>query len=656
MMGLFQSFLRFMISIPNNIIRFWALGIMAIFAGGYCFVKFCHLKVSMELLFISGCISIISLSHLIASIGELCGMSFQTYRNLFLIIYIIILSGSYTYLHRNGRIGSLNSFVTERINRIRCWTILEKGMLMVILLVIGYIMLNSMTRGFYGSSDDGYYITKVGMMIQDNSLHITNSQAANGIIESAAFIRADASTWCALLALISSAFGISYTVTAHVAVVPFVLTGIVSVISLLAKKMFQRTTDKMLYWIIFFLFALTAPYMGTMTEDYWIFTYTWYGIPTMYIMIYFLIYCMIEIWTEEKYRENIGMWILMTLAVATAIAAEVVAVFVIPCMLLMFGLPYIILNRRKLSLRFIENMGIVLIPIVAAVISVLLQYHNMQDMSLNAGVNGGFNMNMSSLDAWKVHQFDIWKFSPVNIYTAATVLSLFLIKNKRIKAIFGWSFLVALFTFLNPFFYRFMCVHVSTEMVYYRLYWCVPNLLIISYFVVELITRLSRNKLDVILICSLLSIYMLGSHDVVYEKFSTAENLEKLDPQIVSVAKDLLNLRSNRRDIYAVLPEDLCNFVRQYSLQIIYPVGVRSPDSVIVVGSGVSYLKLYNRLYGLDGSDPGKFTDNLSIEDVHALQTLGTEVVVYHENAPIPEALQNYDKMNRDGCVFVKIN
>lgn len=647
----FKIALDFMRLWPYGMILFWIVGLLLVLFSGMCLVQLCGLEEKMELYYMAGCILAVSISHITASIAEPLGVTFHIFKQITLIVYGAAVIGMAIACKKKGKLltaGHLKNDCMEFFNKLKKYSLLEKGLFFIIIIFCGYIMFNTMFRVYRGNTDDGYYVTKIGMMIQADSLHITVEQAANGMVHVSEFIRADASTWCTFQALIASTFGIDYTVTAHVAIVPFILLAAMTTVSLIAKAMFDEAIPRLLFWISFFLLAITTPYGSTMTNDFWIFTYSWYGVTTIYIMIYLLIYCLMVLTKREEYLCKTGFWMFAALAVTASMAMEVISVFLIPCFVLMFGFPYLIQNRNRISAGAIFRISWILIPVLHSVIAVLLTYMNMADRAMNGGENGGFDMNLSSVAAWKANQAGVWGISSVNIYTILTIVSLFLIKDKKIQRFFGWSFLTAIATFLNPLFYKFICLYVSTEIVYYRLYWCIPNLLIIAYCLVERLVGMSRDKTKLriaFMAYMFFVLYIVGFRDSAYGRFPLQRpaNIKKIPGGYVAVAETLLNFRKGDDKICAVVPkwpDRYCDYLRQYSLDIVYSLGRRSPGGDCKIpGSEFSYLEMYNRVYSPD----------LSEEDVEIIKSLGTQIVVFHNESEVPTVLQAYDVVVDEG-------
>lgn len=419
---------------PYEIIVFWIIASILVFISGRCLVKLCGLEEKIELYYMAGCILAVSVSHVTASVMESMRMTFYLYKIVTLCIYTLLIIAMIIVCKKRGKLwvnGSFKKYLGDSVNKFKEYSLTEKVFFIVIVGFCCYIMLNTMCRSFTGG-DDGYYVPKIGMMIHDNTLHVTNEQASNGMVHVPSFIRADASTWCAFLALLASSFGIDYAVVAHVAIVPFILVAAMATISLIAKAMFHSAISRLLFWLSFFLLAITAPNGGTMTNDCWIFSYSWYGVSTIYLMIYFLIYCLLMLSQKEEYLCKTGFWILATLAVTAAMAMEVIAVFLIPCLVLMFGLPYIVMNRHKMSINAIFRISWILLPILHSCITVLTIYMNMTDRALNGGEIGGFNVALSSVAAWKASQAGTY-WDLQNVYTVFTIISLFCIRDKKIQ-------------------------------------------------------------------------------------------------------------------------------------------------------------------------------------------------------------------------------
>lgn len=629
---------------PYEIIVFWIIGLALIFLSGMCLVKLCRLEEKTELYYMAGCILAVSVSHVTASIMESLRMTFSMFKTVTLCVYGIIVIAMIITCKKNGRLlteGSPKKYLMNFVDKFKGYSLLGRVFFIVVAVFCCYIMFNTMCHLTTGASDDGYYVTKIGVMIQDDTLHLTNEQVTNGVVYVPSLIRADASTWCTFLALIASSFSIDYTVTAHVAIVPFILIAAMATISLIAKTMFDSTIPKLLFWISFFMFAITAPYGQTMINDYWIFTYSWYGVTTLYIMIYFLIYYLLTLSKREEYLCKTGFWIFATLAVTASMAMEVVAAYLIPCFLLTFGLPFIAVNRNKISADVIFRISWILLPILHSVIKVLMGYVNMPEyvLRLSGGKYGGFNMDLSSIAAWKANQAVFWGITSKNIYTVLTIVALFCIRDKKIRQFFGWSFLTAVVTFLNPLLYKFICVNISTEIVYYRLYWCIPNLLIIAYCLVERLTEVFIRRKRAVLAYIVFIVYIVGFRQNVYgDRQLWVSNIKKLDKEYVYVAESLLTFRGQNEKIYALVPREYCDYVRQYSLDIVYPLGKRSPAGPKMPGSDLSYLNLYAKVYSLNEN-----LGELSDEDVDIIKSLGTQVIVFRYENEIPEVLQAYD-------------
>lgn len=625
-------------------IIFWIVGFILIFLGGMCIVRLCGMDEKIELYYMAGCIFAVSVCHITASIMESFGMTFSTFKTVTLCVYgMAIVAMVIACIKKEHWLtkGLLKKHFVGPITRFKGYSSFDRVLFIVIAGFCCYIMLNSMCR-LYQGGDDGYYVVKIGMIIHDDSLRITNEQATNGMVHVPSFIRADASTWSTFLALLASTFDIDYAVIAHVAIVPFVLMAAVAIILLIAKAMFDSTISISLFWISFIMLALTVPDKNTMTLDYWIFSSPWYGQTVLYLMIYFLIYCLLMLSKREEYFYKTGFWLFVTLAVTAVMATEIVAVYLIPCFVLMFGIPYIVVNRHRISASAIFKICWILLPILHSGISVLTAYRNMTDHALNGGENGGFDMALSSVAAWDTNQAEIyWGITSQNIYTILTIVCLLLIKDKKIQRFFGWSFLVAIVTFLNPLFYKFVCVHVSTEIVYYRLYWCIPNLLIIAYCFVEHLMGMLQNKNRMILTYMVFAVYIVGFRQNVYgdNQSTWTTNIKKIPYGAAMAAESLLSLRGENDKIYALVPWSYCDYIRQYSLDIVYPLGRRSPNGDFKIpGSNLSYFELYTKVYSIN-EELGELSD----EDVSVLISLGTQIIMFWDESEIPEVLQKYD-------------
>ena len=177
--------------------------------------------------------------------------------------------------------------------------------------------------------------------------------------------------------------------------------------------------------------------------------------------------------------------------------------------------------------------------------------------------------------------FGVWQnISGSGILTALYICVLVFLffcekeKYKRILLIYLPAFWLMLL-FL-PITYQIIAEIVDEEL-YYRFFWMLPMTLVIAYGLVQAY-QLYQGKYRKIVAAGLVALLALGG-DFVYNnwRYSPAENFYHV-PQSVAEICDLMHAQG--REVMAVFPEELMQYVRQYDSTICMPYGrnVLVPD------------------------------------------------------------------------------
>lgn len=155
------------------------------------------------------------------------------------------------------------------------------------------------------------------------------------------------------------------------------------------------------------------------------------------------------------------------------------------------------------------------------------------------------------------------------LYIVATLFLFFREKEtyKRILLIYLPAFWVGIL--LLPVTYRIVAMVIDEEL-YYRFFWMLPMALVIAYAVVE-VYHLYRGKHKKWLACILaLTIILCG--DFVYDnwRYSKAENVYHVPQEVVDIC-DFIHAEG--REVMALFPMELMQYVRQYDGTICMPYG-----------------------------------------------------------------------------------
>ena len=177
--------------------------------------------------------------------------------------------------------------------------------------------------------------------------------------------------------------------------------------------------------------------------------------------------------------------------------------------------------------------------------------------------------------------FGVWQnISGSGILTALYICSLIFLffkekeKYKRILLVYLPMLWLMLLFF--PITYR-VIAEVIDEELYYRFFWMLPMTLVIAYGAVQAY-QLYQGKYRKFLAVGLVAVLALCG-DFVYNnwRYSTADNPYHVPQSVVDIC-DLMHAEG--REVMAVFPQELMQYVRQYDSTICMPYGrnVLVPD------------------------------------------------------------------------------
>ncbi len=157
--------------------------------------------------------------------------------------------------------------------------------------------------------------------------------------------------------------------------------------------------------------------------------------------------------------------------------------------------------------------------------------------------------------------------SMLTLLVMAAVLYLWVTEERgEVRALFVYltAGIIALFFF--PFF-AWAAMHIFLDsQVYYRLLWLIPMGMIVSYAAARAVSQIeTRRKRIIVSILFLLFIVRSGS--LIYQNpmVTRAENLYHLPGSVISVA-DVMHV--DDREVKAVVPSEMLQFIRQYDASI----------------------------------------------------------------------------------------
>lgn len=154
-------------------------------------------------------------------------------------------------------------------------------------------------------------------------------------------------------------------------------------------------------------------------------------------------------------------------------------------------------------------------------------------------------------------------------YLAATIYLLVKEKRKPVRILFVYVPLILLLIFFNPLITLVIYHYVDTE-IYYRILWLLPMTVVIAFATVEIYGRLKGKKRTVFAIAAALLVMVSGSFVYQDPLFGKAENAYHVPQSVVDIC-DAIEVEG--REVMAVFPSELIQYVRQYSPVVCMPYG-----------------------------------------------------------------------------------
>lgn len=142
-------------------------------------------------------------------------------------------------------------------------------------------------------------------------------------------------------------------------------------------------------------------------------------------------------------------------------------------------------------------------------------------------------------------------------------------KNKPVRILLIYVPIVLLILFFNPLFAKVVYSFVGDE-IYYRIIWLIPMTVIIAYTAVQIYSRVT-GKLRIVFAggCAVL-VVISGSFIYQNPYFHRAQNQYHVPQSVVDIC-DAIEVEG--REVMAVFPAELVQYVRQYSPVVCMPYG-----------------------------------------------------------------------------------
>lgn len=158
----------------------------------------------------------------------------------------------------------------------------------------------------------------------------------------------------------------------------------------------------------------------------------------------------------------------------------------------------------------------------------------------------------------------------ITVFFLIMVVYLFFVEKDCAKRVlFLYMPVVFLILYFNPLFCRIVYGFIGDE-IYYRILWLVPVTLVLAYGVVCLYRSFQGKIQYVFLLFSVVCIMLSGSLIYRNVNFNKAENVYHIPQTVVEIC-DAIEVEG--REVMAVFPKEMLQYVRQYSPYVCMPYG-----------------------------------------------------------------------------------
>lgn len=142
-------------------------------------------------------------------------------------------------------------------------------------------------------------------------------------------------------------------------------------------------------------------------------------------------------------------------------------------------------------------------------------------------------------------------------------------ERKQIRILLVYVPVILLLLFFNPLFAGVLTEVVGDE-IYYRILWLLPITVVIAYTCVSVWNRLAGRKKNLFAVVSVVLAVVSGSFIYNNIYFTKAENMYHMPDSVVNIC-DAIVLPG--REVMAVFPLEMIQYVRQYSPVVCMPYG-----------------------------------------------------------------------------------
>lgn len=193
------------------------------------------------------------------------------------------------------------------------------------------------------------------------------------------------------------------------------------------------------------------------------------------------------------------------------------------------------------------------------------------------------------------------------IWFLVSLIYLWIVENrKQIRILFIYVPIILLLLFFNPLFasivYRF-----AGDEIYYRILWLLPITVVIAFAAMNAFDRLEGAKKGAFVATAAVIIMISGGYIYNNPYFQRAENPYHVPQTVVDICEAI---EVEGREVKAIFPLEMVQYVRQYSPVVCMPYGRE-----ILVDAWGQWNELYD-VMEVEEIDPQQLTEKCRIQSV----------------------------------------
>ena len=158
----------------------------------------------------------------------------------------------------------------------------------------------------------------------------------------------------------------------------------------------------------------------------------------------------------------------------------------------------------------------------------------------------------------------------ITVFFLVMVIYLYFVeKDKAKRILFIYMPAGLLLLYFNPLFCNLVYGFIGDE-IYYRILWLMPVTIVLAYGIITLYRKCRGRCRQLVLIGAAVGVMLSGSLIYTNENFKKAENAYHIPQTVVEICD---SIKVEGREVMAVFPMEMLQYVRQYSAYICMPYG-----------------------------------------------------------------------------------